>query len=82
VTSETADTLGAHRIAFVRHGGRPDLGGFEGFFDFLLLIKMCPFFEIGEQYLEICEESNISGDFMRSRSERSERGEDIRINLS
>ena len=83
MTSETADTLGAHRVAFVCHGGGADLGGLEGLFDFLLWIeKGVSFLKIGNIYLEVCEETNVSGDFMRSGSERGERGEDIRINLS
>jgi len=33
-------------------------------------------------HLEVCEETNIRGDFMRGRSERGERSEHIRVNFS
>lgn len=35
VSSQTAHALGAHGVALVRHGGRPDLRRLERLLDFL-----------------------------------------------
>ncbi len=85
VACETADALGAHRVALVRHGGRADLRGLEGLLDFLCARADVSAREVDEDAgtdLEVGEEAQVGGELVCGRTEAGQGRENVDVDFA
>ena len=66
MSGETADTLGAHGVALVRHGGAADLVRLERFLDLL----------------QVRQQPKVGANLVRGRAEGSKSSEDVGVDFA